>query len=55
MTNGATFAVLASSDGVEITDDVSFQAEVVRQWIPEPAATQDAVEFQRPSWRSARR
>ena len=46
MTNGATFAVLASSDGVEITDDVEFQAEVVRQWIPEPATTQDAVEFQ---------
>src|SRR4051794_19007292 len=46
MTNGATFAVLASSDGVETVGDVSFQAEVVRQWTPEPAATQDAVEFQ---------
>lgn len=37
MTNGATFGLLASRDGVETTGDVSFQVELVRQWITQPS------------------
>ncbi len=46
MTNGATFGVLASRDGVETTGDVSFQGELVRQWITQPSASKGAIEFQ---------
>jgi hypothetical protein len=44
LTSGATFGVLASRDGLEETGDVSFQAELVRQWITQPSTSQDAID-----------
>lgn len=46
LTNGASFGLLASDDGLEATGNVSFQAELVRETPPAPRADPaEALEF----------
>lgn len=43
LTNGASFGLLASSDALEATGNVSFQAELVRESSPQPSTGEKSV------------
>ncbi len=44
MTNGASFGVLASSEGVEIVGDPTLQVELSRQWTAQPTPPDGSID-----------